>query len=402
MPLGAVAVGDHVTVAPGEVIPVDGTVVRGRSSVDETLLTGDPQPTIKTVDDVVTGGTRNVGGTLVVSAERIGRHAQLARIVAMVADAQASRTPTQRTVDRIARALVPAAVVAAVLAALGWALLGPEPQLSHALVAGVTVLIVACPAAVALATPMSAMAAADAGAHVGVLVQKPEALERMQKVDTLLVALPAIAHPIAAETDEESAASVRPGTTGALNTLRDDGITIWLLGSGDARIESSVSRRLAVPVLEDCDTPEHRSRLIRELHEQGHVVAMAGDGFLDAPALAAADVGIAMGSAAEVAMRSAGLCLPGADLAGVVRARRLAGRTRATTRQNLALALGYNLIAIPVAAGVLYPAFGVFVTPEIAAAATVLSTLSVIANSLRLRVIANRLRLTVAGSALRA
>lgn len=499
VPLEAVEPGDRLQVRPGEVVPVDGTVVTGRSSVDETLLTGDATLSIKTVGDPVTGGTRNVGGILVVRAERIGRHALLARIVAMVSEAQASRTPTHRAVDRLTRALVPAAILAAVLAATGWALFGPEPRLSHALVTGVTVLIVACPAAVALATPTSTMAGMDACAQVGVLIQRMEAFERLPKVDTVLVELAALTresptltqvipaergretellrlaagavsastHPLAvavvaaargrglalpelsamtdpgpelaaavdgravrvAELERSSddlagsaleataeglqaggvsvllvrvdgtvagllglTSEIKPGTTGALNTLRESGVTTMLVGTGGAEAAENISRRLGLALLDDGGLPERTSRLIEQLRADGRVVAMAADSFLEAPALAVADVGVALGSAAEMPVGSAGICLPGADIAGIVRARRLAERTRTNTRQNLALALGYNVIAIPIAAGVLFPAFGVFLTPGIAATAALLSTLSVMANALRFRVGSRALR----------
>ena len=493
--LDLVELGDRLRVRPGEQVPVDGIVEDGRSSVDESLVTGEAMPVGKGVGDRVVGGTLNQTGSLVVRADAIGRDTMLARIVQMVAEAQRSRAPIQRVADRVAAWFVPAVIGVAVVAAVVWATVGPEPRLAHALVVAVTVLIIACPCALGLATPVSIMVGVGRGARLGVLIKNAEALELLEKVDTLVVdktgtlteGRPSVTRVVASPgSDEEEvlrlAAGVErasehplaravvvaaeeagltvpdvsdfdapagrgavgtvehrrvvlgsPGfllsrgvdpsalaavadelradgatavfvavdgrvvgvlavadevkaTTGAaLASLRSDGIDVVML-TGDNRVTAeAVGRRLGIGRVEAEVLPDHKSGLVEQLRAEGKVVAMAGDGVNDAPALAAADVGLAMSSGTDVALESAGVTLLHGDLTGIVRARRLSRATMSNIRQNLVFAFVYNVAGIPIAAGVLYPAFGLLLSPVIAAAAMALSSVSVISNALRLR-----------------
>ncbi|MEO8827508.1 copper-translocating P-type ATPase [Lapillicoccus sp.] len=493
--LADVQVGDRLRVRPGERVPVDGTVEDGRSSLDESLVTGESMPVSKGPGDTVVGGTINQSGSLVMRADGVGRDTMLARIVAMVAEAQRSRAPIQRVADRVAAVFVPAVVAVAVLAFVVWAIVGPDPRLAHALIAAVTVLIIACPCALGLATPVSIMVGVGRGAELGVLVKNAEALERLEKVDTLVVdktgtlteGRPSVTTTLAAEgfsshevlrlasgverasehplahavlaaaaeaglavpevvdfdapvgrgvlgtvegrrvvlgsadllSEQQLDASsltaeadrlrsdgatvvlvgvdgqlagllaiadpVRASTPRALSALRGAGIDIVMV-TGDNRVTAeAVARRLGIDRVEAGVLPDGKSKVVSRLRDQGHVVAMAGDGVNDAPALAAADVGLAMGSGTDVAMESAGITLLGADLGGIVRARSLSQRTMSNIRQNLVFAFVYNVVGIPIAAGVLYPFFGILLSPVIAAAAMSLSSVSVIGNALRLR-----------------
>ena len=494
--LDLVELGDRLRVRPGEKVPVDGRVEAGRSSVDESLVTGEAMPVDKGVGDRLVGGTLNQTGSLVLRADAIGRETVLARIVQMVAEAQRSRAPIQRVADRVAAWFVPAVIGVAVVAAVVWATVGPEPRLANALVVAVTVLIIACPCALGLATPVSIMVGVGRGARLGVLIKNAEALELLEKVDTLVVdktgtltegrpsvtrvvASPwsddeevlrlaagverASEHPlaravvVAAEeaglavpdvtdfdapagrgavgtvehrrvvlgsaafllsrgADTSGLAAVADGlradgatavfvavdgravgvlavadqvkaTTGtALESLRSEGIDVVML-TGDNRVTAeAVGRRLGIGRVEAEVLPGHKSGIVEQLRAEGKVVAMAGDGVNDAPALAAADVGLAMSSGTDVALESAGVTLLHGDLTGIVRARRLSRATMSNIRQNLVFAFVYNVAGIPIAAGVLYPAFGVLLSPVIAAAAMALSSVSVISNALRLRV----------------
>lgn len=493
--LADVRVGDRLRIRPGERVPVDGTVEDGRSSVDESLVTGESMPVSKGTGDTVVGGTINQSGSLVMRADGVGRDTLLARIVAMVAEAQRSRAPIQRVADRVAAVFVPAVIGVAVVAFVVWAIVGPDPRLAHALIAAVTVLIIACPCALGLATPVSIMVGVGRGAGLGVLVKNAEALERLEKVDTLVVdktgtlteGRPSVTTIIAAEgfsshdilrlaagverasehplahavlsaaadagldipdvadfdapvgrgvlgtveghgvvlgnadllSEQQLDASslmaeadrlrgdgatvvlvgvdgqlagllaisdpVRASTPRALSTLRGAGVDIVMV-TGDNRVTAeAVARRLGIDRVEAGVLPDRKSEVVSRLRDQGHVVAMAGDGVNDAPALAAADVGLAMGSGTDVAMESAGITLLGADLGGIVRARSLSQRTMSNIRQNLVFAFVYNVVGIPIAAGVLYPFFGILLSPVIAAAAMSLSSVSVIGNALRLR-----------------
>jgi len=493
--LDTVQLGDRLRVRPGEAVPVDGTVEEGRSAVDESLVTGESMPVTKTSGDTVIGGTINGSGALIMRAEKVGRDTMLARIVAMVADAQRSRAPIQRMADKVAGIFVPAVIVVAVVAFIVWALVGPDPKLAHALIVAVAVLIIACPCALGLATPMSIMVGVGRGARLGVLIKNAEALERMEKVDTLVVdktgtltegrptvtgiiatgerseddllrlaagverasehplalaiveAATARSLPIPDVTDFDSpvgrgvigtvegqvlvlgssdfldshhidttelnnraddlrgdgatviymgadgrlvglfaiADPIKPTTPAALKALREDGIRIVML-TGDNRVTAhAVAKTLGIDQVEAEVLPDHKSDIVTKLRGEGRVVAMAGDGVNDAPALAAADVGIAMGSGTDVAMESAGVTLLKGDLTGIVRARELSEKTMRNIRQNLFFAFVYNALGIPVAAGVLYPVFGLLLSPIIAAAAMALSSVSVITNALRLR-----------------
>ncbi len=493
--LDQVQVGDRLRVRPGDKVPVDGSVEEGRSSVDESLVTGESMPVTKTTGDAVIGGTINQTGSMVVLADRVGRDTMLARIVQMVADAQRSRAPIQRVADRVASWFVPAVIAVAVVAFVVWAMLGPEPRLAHALIVAVSVLIIACPCALGLATPMSIMVGVGRGAGLGVLIKHAEALEVMEKVDTLVVdktgtlteGRPMVTqivagagserdevlrlaagverwseHPLAAAVvqaagdaglavpdvaDFDSSTGkgvlgsvagrrVRVGSavflgdagidTGGLaadaDRLRVDGATVIFVGvdqrlgaiiaiadpvkdttpaavealrgegievvmvTGDNRVTAdAVARRLGIDRVEAEVLPDHKSDIVTRLRAEGHVVAMAGDGVNDAPALAAADVGIAMGTGTDVAIESAGITLLRGDLTGIVRARNLSRATMSNIRANLVFAFVYNAAGVPIAAGVLYPAFGWLLSPMIAAAAMALSSVSVITNSLRLR-----------------
>ena len=494
--LDVVQIGDRLRVRPGETVPVDGTVEEGRSSLDESLVTGESMPTTKATGDTVIGGTVNQTGSLIMRAERIGRDTMLARIVQMVAEAQRSRAPIQRMADRVAAWFVPAVIVAAIIAFLIWATIGPDPRLAHAFIVAVTVLIIACPCALGLATPMSIMVGVGRGAGLGVLIKNAEALELMEKVNTLVVdktgtlteGQPSVTqiipssgfdrdgllrfaagveraseHPLGraivnAATDaglmipEVSRLRLsgrqgrqragrgpprpagqrelpdrprtghqqprrggrpaprrrrhrhlrrrrRPGRPGSSpSRIRSrrrpqlpskrcarDGIEVVML-TGDNRVTAdAVGRRLGIDRVEADVLPDHKSDVVNRLRQQGNVVAMAGDGVNDAPALAAADVGLAMSSGTDVAMESAGVTLLKGDLTGIVRARHLSRATMSNIRQNLVFAFVYNVAGIPIAAGVLYPAFGLLLSPMIAAAAMALSSVSVIANALRLR-----------------
>ncbi|TCK31076.1 Cu+-exporting ATPase [Ancylobacter aquaticus] len=497
VPLADIAVGDRLRVRPGEKVPVDGTVVEGRSALDESLVTGESMPVSKSEGDAVIGGTLNRSGGLVITAEKIGRDTLLARIVQMVAQAQRSRAPIQRLADRIAGWFVPLVVACALLAFGAWALFGPEPRLAHALIASVAVLIIACPCALGLATPMSIMVGVGRGAQMGVLIKNAEALERLEKVDTLVVdktgtltegrpSLTAIvtaegveeaeslrlaaaverpsehplAHaivsaaqargldipkvrgfdspagkgayglvegkrvaigsaafltelgidttPLAARADElrrEGASAVLLAVNGrlaaalaiadpvkqttpqALAALAREGIRVVML-TGDNRVTAeAVARRLGITEVEAEVAPEDKAAVVERLKAQGRVVAMAGDGVNDAPALATADVGIAMGTGTDVAIESAGVTLLRGDLTGIVTARHLSQATMRNIRQNLFFAFLYNGAGVPIAAGVLYPVFGLLLSPMVAALAMALSSVSVISNALRLRAV---------------
>ncbi|MGU9979244.1 heavy metal translocating P-type ATPase [Phreatobacter sp. HK31-P] len=495
VPLDEVHVGDVLRVRPGEKVPVDGKVTEGRSAVDESMVTGESMPVTKEVGDHAIGGTLNRSGALVITAEKVGRDTMLARIVQLVATAQRSRAPIQRLADQVSGWFVPVVLAVAVLAFTVWALFGPPPQLAFALVAAVSVLIIACPCALGLATPMSIMVGVGRGAEAGVLIRDAEALERMEKVDTLIIdktgtltegrpAVTAIVvadgfeeaevlrlaaavekpseHPLAeaivraaeergiaipkvmgfdsptgkgaygmverkrvtlgsaaflkelgidvaplAERAEELrrdgataifaavngkpaaviaiADPVKATTPAALKALADEGIRIVMLTGDNRTTALAVARSLGIADVEADVLPEGKAAVVARYRAEGRVVAMAGDGVNDAPALAAADVGIAMGTGTDVAMESAGITLVKGDLTGLVRARRLSEATMRNIRQNLVFAFGYNMLGVPVAAGLLYPAFGLLLSPMIAAAAMSLSSVSVIGNALRLR-----------------
>ena len=495
IPLAGVQTGDRLRVRPGDGVPVDGTVLEGQSAVDESMVTGESMPAAKQAGDTLIGGTVNGTGSLVMRADRIGADTMLSRIVAMVAEAQRSRAPIQRMADTVSGYFVPAVLAIALVSFALWALWGPAPALSYGLIAAVSVLIIACPCALGLATPMSIGVGIGKGAGAGVLIQSAEALERMEKVDTLVVdktgtltegkpkvtailpgpgmteadILPLAAslersseHPLAAAivaaarergmtlTDPTDFASVtgkgvtgkaggravalgslklmedlgvafgglaaqadalrrdgatalflavdgKPGaviaiadpikgtTRAALDTLRADGVRIIMLSGDNQTTAQAVGRTLGIEDARGDVLPEDKHRIVRQLRAEGRVVAMAGDGVNDAPALAGADVGIAMGTGTEVAMRSAGVTLVKGDLAGIARARVLSRATMRNIRQNLVFAFAYNVIGIPVAAGVLYPAFGLLLSPVVAALAMALSSVSVIGNALRLR-----------------
>ena len=495
IPLDAVQRGDRLRVRPGEAVPVDGTVIDGRSAVDESLVTGESMPVTKTTGDPVIGGTINGSGALMMEAEKVGIDTMLSRIVAMVSEAQRSRAPIQRMADKVAGIFVPVVIVIAIIAFIVWGLVGPDPKLAHALVVAVAVLIIACPCALGLATPMSIMVGVGRGAGLGVLIKNAEALERMEKVDTLVVdktgtlteGRPTVTgiittgewpeddllrlaagveraseHPLALAIVEAATVRSLPvpdvtdfdspvgrgvigtvegrvlvlGSSDFLNShhidtadlrdradeLRGDGATViymgadgWLVGlfaiadpikattpaalkalreegirivmlTGDNKVTAhAVAKTLGIDQVEAEVLPDHKSDIVTKLRGEGRVVAMAGDGVNDAPALAAADVGIAMGSGTDVAMESAGVTLLKGDLTGIVRARELSEKTMRNIRQNLFFAFVYNALGIPIAAGVLYPVFGVLRSPIIAAAAMALSSVSVIGNALRLR-----------------
>jgi Cu+-exporting ATPase len=495
IPLDEVVIGERLRVRPGEKIPVDGKVVEGRSAVDESMVTGESMPVTKAVGDSVIGGTINQSGALIIEAERVGRDTMLARIVALVSEAQRSRAPIQRLADAVAGWFVPAVILTAIIAFCAWMIWGPEPRFSYALIAAVAVLIIACPCALGLATPMSIMVGVGRGAEAGVLIKNAEALERLEKVDTLVVdktgtltegrpavtaVMPAMGfdeatvlglaasveraseHPLAAAivaaaeqrkialspaTDFDSptgkgalgtvegrrvalgnasflkelgidtgtlaaqadklradgataiyvgvdgmaaaviaiADPVKASTQAALEALRADGIRIVMLTGDNRTTAQAIAGRLGIGDIEAEVLPEQKSAVIDKLKREGRVVAMAGDGVNDAPALAAADVGIAMGTGTDVAIESAGVTLLKGDLQGIVRARKLSVATMSNIRQNLFFAFIYNAAGVPIAAGVLYPAFGILLSPIIAAAAMALSSVSVIANALRLR-----------------
>ncbi len=494
-PLENILSGDALRVRPGESVPVDGEVIEGRSSIDESMITGEPVPVEKSEGDTVTGGTINKNGTLAIRATAVGSETVLSQIVTMVAGARMSRAPIQGLADRVAEIFVPAVLGVAVLAFVFWIFLGPEPAYVHAMVAAVSVLIIACPCALGLATPISVTTAAGRGAQAGVLIRNAEALERMASVDTLIVdktgtltegrprltgVIPAAGsdaddvlraasalemgseHPLAeailegarekgVQSDRVSdfeavtgkgvkgtldGAHVALGNAALMNDLkiditelanrvdelRESGNTVMLLtidgrlagciavadpvkSTTDAAIRAlhaqglkiimatgdnvktarSVAKKLGIDDVEADCLPEDKKNLIERLRAEGKRVAMAGDGVNDAPALAAADVGIAMGTGADVAVESAGMTLLGGDLEGIVRARKLARATVRNIQENLFFAFFYNAAGIPIAAGLLYPVVGVLLSPMIAAAAMSLSSVSVIANALRLR-----------------
>jgi P-type Cu+ transporter len=495
VPLAEVEEGDRLRVRPGESVPVDGLLVDGHSSVDESMITGEAVPVEKSVGDRVTGGTLNKNGAFVMRAERVGADTVLAQIVEMVARAQRSRAPIQALADRVSGYFVPAVVAVAIIAFVVWALVGPQPSMVYAIVAAVSVLIIACPCALGLATPMSIMTATGRGAQAGVLIKDATALERFAGVDTLIVdktgtltegkprltdvvaargfdedALIGLAasleraseHPLAeaivegaqargatlsnvsdfrAETgkgvsgrvggravilgnaammetagvDVASLAGaadglagegrtavfvavdgrlaglvavadpIKPTTAAAIRALHESGLRI-IMATGDAeRTARAVAASLGIDEVRAGVLPADKQALVEELRAAGGRVAMAGDGVNDAPALAAADVGIAMGTGADVAMESAGITLVKGDLAGIVRARKLARATIRNIKQNLFFAFVYNSVGVPVAAGILYPFFGALLSPMIAAAAMSLSSVSVISNALRLR-----------------
>ncbi|HYA05896.1 MAG TPA: heavy metal translocating P-type ATPase [Xanthobacteraceae bacterium] len=498
VPLEQVQIGDRLRVRPGDSVPVDGVVEDGSSAVDESMVTGEPMPVEKTPGAKVIGGTINGTGSVIIRAERVGSDTTLARIVRMVAQAQRSRAPIQRLADSVAAWFVPAVIVVAVLACLAWMLWGPPPAFAYALVAAVSVLIIACPCALGLATPMSIMVGVGKGATAGVLIKNAEALERLEKIDILVVdktgtltegkprvvATVAAAsfdettvlslgaslersseHPLAAAivasarergvkledvTDFGSvtgkgvigtvagrhvavgtakllkdfavvggdleqradalrhqgataifvavdgrpagviavADPIKATTPAALARLRAGGVRIVMLTGDNRATAQAVAGKLGITDIEAEVLPEQKNAIVRRLQRQGHIVAMAGDGVNDAPALAAADVGIAMDSGTDVAIESAGVTVLNGDLAGIARAHALSRATMRNIRQNLILAFVYNVLGIPLAAGVLYPAFGLLLSPIIAAAAMSFSSVSVVANALRLRRVA--------------
>jgi P-type Cu+ transporter len=493
--LDAVAAGDILRVRPGEKVPVDGIVREGRSSLDESMVTGESMPVDKETGGMVIGGTLNTTGSFLMRAEKVGRDTLLAQIVQMVAQAQRSRAPIQRLADQVAGWFVPLVIGVALAAFAAWVIFGPAPRLSYALVAAVTVLIIACPCALGLATPMSIMVGVGRAAAAGVLIKSAEALERMEKVDTLVVdktgtlteGRPTVVEIAAAEGFEEAdvlrlAASVeqasehplaraivaaaqargaalaqvlgfdaptgkgaigmverrrvalgnapflaelnivtaslearaeamrrdgasaifvalddkvagaiaiadpvKPATAAALETLTAQGVRIVML-TGDSRTTAqAIARKLAITEIEAEVLPDQKGAVIARLRRAGRIVAMAGDGVNDAPALAAADVGIAMGTGTDVAIESAGITLLHGDLTGIVRARKLSQAVMRNIRQNLLFAFIYNAAGVPIAAGVLYPLFGILLSPMVGAAAMALSSVSVVANALRLR-----------------
>ena len=492
VPLDSVKTDDRLRIRPGDAVPVDGIVLEGRSAIDESMITGEPLPVEKTEGDALTGGTLNKNGSLVMRAEKVGAETTLSRIVELVAKAQRSRAPIQGLADRVSFYFVPAVVLVAILAFIAWAIFGPEPSLIFAIVSAVSVLIIACPCALGLATPMSIMTATGRGAHAGVLIKEAAALERFASVDTLIVdktgtltegkprltdvvaaggidenellslaaalekgsehplaeaivdgaatrglrladavdfeavtgkgvsgtvsgrkvalgnaammadlgvETPAIAEAMQAEGKTAMfvavdgrfagivavADPVKATTAEAIKALHDKGLRIIMATGDNERTARAIAGRLGIDDVRAGLLPDGKSALVEELRGKGATVAMAGDGVNDAPALASADVGIAMGTGADVAVESAGITLVKGDLNGIVRARTLAQATIGNIRQNLFFAFLYNVLGVPVAAGVLYPLTGMLLSPMLAAAAMSLSSVSVIANALRLR-----------------
>ncbi|MGQ3300052.1 heavy metal translocating P-type ATPase [Reyranella sp.] len=493
--LDAISVGDRLRVRPGEKVPVDGEVLSGRSAIDESMVTGESMPVTKETGASLIAGTLNSTGALVMRADKVGRDTMLARIVQMVAEAQRSRAPIQRLADQVSGYFVPVVIAVSIAAFIVWSVFGPEPRLAYGLVAAVAVLIIACPCALGLATPMSIMVGVGRGAQAGILIKNAEALERMERVDTLVVdktgtltegkpkvvaivpgkefteiavltlaasAERASEHPLALAIVKEAADRkiklsevsefdsptgkgvvgtvdgrklvlgnakflaefgvspdslqaeaerlrlegataiflavdgvpaavfaiadpVKPTTPEAIRALTAENIRVVMLTGDNRTTAEAVARRLGIAEVEADVLPEQKSAIIEKLRAEGRVVAMAGDGVNDAPALAAADVGIAMGTGTDVAIESAGVTLLKGDLMGIVRARRLSEATMRNIRQNLFFAFVYNAAGVPIAAGVLYPSFGILLSPIIAAAAMALSSFSVIANALRLR-----------------
>ncbi len=495
--LDLVAVGDRLRVRPGEKVAVDGEILDGRVTIDESLVTGESMPVTKGVGDKVVAGSLNKTGSFVMRADKVGADTLLAQIVQMVAQAQRSRAPIQRLADKVSGWFVPAVIGIAVLAALVWGLVGPEPRLSYALVAAVSVLIIACPCALGLATPISIMVGVGRGAHAGVLIKNAEALERFEKVDTLVLdktgtlteGRPSVTairpapgfdetellrlsasleraseHPLAdavvrAATDRKLALSeasefdspvgrgvtgvvdgrrvalgngrylgeigvdvaaleaeaealrqdgataifvavdgaaagvlgiadpVKATTAGAIRDLKAAGLRLVMMTGDNRTTAEAVARRLGIDDVQAEVLPQDKAAVVERLRAEGRIVAMAGDGVNDAPALAAADVGVAMGAGSDVAIESAGVTLLGGDLQGIVRARKLSKAVMSNIRQNLVFAFGYNALGIPVAAGLLYPIFGLLLSPALAALAMALSSVSVIGNALRLRAV---------------
>jgi Cu+-exporting ATPase len=498
VPLERVRPGDRLRIRPGEKVPVDGVVLEGTSAVDESMVTGEPVPVEKAPGSRVIGGTVNGTGSLVMRAERVGSETLLAQIVRLVGEAQRTRAPIQRLADVVSSYFVPAVIAIAALTFIVWSLVGPEPRLAYALVNAVAVLIIACPCALGLATPMSIMVATGRGAMAGVLIKNAEALEVLERVDTLVVdktgtltegkprlmsvvavpgqdetALLHLAaslergseHPLAAaivvgahergvtlsaaqdfrsvtgkgvvgtvdgqvvalgnrallddlhvgagELAEKAerlrrdgqtvmfvvvngktvgllgvADPIKASTFEAIQMLHEEGIRVVMLTGDNRTTAEAVARELGIDEVEAEVLPERKAEVVKRLQSEGHVVAMAGDGINDAPALAQADIGIAMGTGTDVAMESAGITLVKGDLRGVVRARRLSLATMRNIRQNLFFAFIYNALGVPIAAGVLYPVFGLLLSPMIASAAMTFSSVSVIANALRLRKLA--------------
>ena len=493
--LDLILVGDHLRVRPGEKIPVDGMLLEGRGAVDESLITGESMPVTKAIGDAVVAGSINMTSSFIMRADKVGADTLLSQIVQMVAQAQRSRAPIQRLADQVSGWFVPAVIAAALCAGVIWALIGPEPKLSYALIVAVSVLIIACPCALGLATPISIMVGVGRGAQVGVLIKNAEALERFEKVDTLVVdktgtlteGKPSVTAILPASGFDEArllqlAASLERGsehplataivraanerglaltevqdfdspvgkgvigtveghkvvigktaflsefgvTDSAMETeadkLRKDGVTAILIAvdgkfagvlgiadqikattkqaiealqaegvrlvmmTGDNRLTAeAVARKLGIDAVEAEVLPQDKASVVTRLRGEGKIVAMAGDGVNDAPALAAADIGIAMGAGSDVAIESAGVTLLRGDLVGIVRARKLSRAVMRNIRQNLVFAFVYNVAGIPIAAGVLYPFTGMMLSPAIAAAAMALSSVSVISNALRLR-----------------
>jgi P-type Cu+ transporter len=493
--LDTIQVGDRLRVRPGDKVPVDGVVLEGRSALDESMVTGESMPVTKEKDARVIGGTINKFGSFVMRADKIGRDTLLSRIVQMVASAQRSRAPIQRLADQVSAWFVPTVIAVALIAFAAWAAFGPEPRFAFGLVAAVSVLIIACPCALGLATPMSIMVGVGRGAQAGVLIKNAEALERMEKIDTLVIdktgtlteGKPKVVavkpapgfdetqvlrlaasvergseHPLAAaivaaaaerklellpvrdfdspvgkgvtgiiedkrlvlgnarflaelniDTSALSAEAerlrgdgataiflavtgklagviaiadpVKATTPDALRALAAEGIRVVMLTGDNRTTAQAVARRLGIAEVEAEVLPDQKSAIVEKLHRESRVVAMAGDGVNDAPALAAAEVGIAMGTGADVAIESAGITLLKGDLTGIVKARTLSLAVMRNIRQNLFFAFIYNAVGVPVAAGALYPIFGVLLSPIIAAAAMALSSVSVVGNALRLR-----------------